>query len=97
MSPLPLKLLHLFLRVPSHVADGHPALLGPVMDLFHQVLAALLGERRERQPDHLAVVGRGDPEVARLDRLLDRADGALVERRDREEPRLGDGDATRAG
>ncbi len=75
--------------VATSVAHPHPALLGPVPHHLHEVLAAVLGELRERQPDHLAVVRGIDPEVALLDRLLDRLDRALVVGRDREHPGLG--------
>ena len=61
---LPLKLLHIILRVPPNVPNGDAPLLGPVMHLLHQLLAPLLGERRERQADHLSVVRRRDPQVA---------------------------------
>src|SRR4051794_11468162 len=83
-----LKLLELILRVPPNVADRHAPVLGPRMDLFDELPPAFLGERREREPDDVAVVVRRDPEVARLDRLLDRRDGALVEGLHLQQPRL---------
>ena len=48
---------------------------------LHELLAPVGGELGEREPDDRAVVGRGDADVARLDRLLDRLDRALVVRR----------------
>src|SRR5437016_3050341 len=49
-----------------------------------ELLAAFLGQLRDRQPDQLAVVGRREAEVGLLDRLLDAFDRARVERLHRE-------------
>src|SRR5205807_119856 len=75
-------------HVPPDVADGHPALLRALAYDLHQLLAALLGELRDRQPDHVAVVRRGEAHVGLHDRLLDRLDRRLVVWRDREQARL---------
>ena len=75
------------------VAHGDPSFLRAVMDLFDQLLPALLRERREREPDHVAVVAGRDPDIALHDRALDRADRALVERLDLQQTRLGHRDA----
>src|SRR5215467_6759565 len=50
----------------AHVADGHARLLGALLDHLHVLAPALLGERRDGHPDHLAVVGgvEADPGVA---------------------------------
>src|SRR5581483_10876042 len=74
------------------VADGDAVLLGQPADDLDEVLAALLGELRYRQPDELAVVRGGEAEVGLLDRLLDRSDRARVEGLDGEHARLGDAD-----
>ena len=53
---LALKLLQLVLRVAADVPDGNASLLGAMVDLLDELLAALLGERREGEADHAAVV-----------------------------------------
>src|SRR5580700_3114611 len=68
--------------VATDIAHGHARFLGLAMDHFHEILAPLLGELRDRDPDHLAVVARVEAEVALLDRLLDRAEGGAVVRLD---------------
>src|SRR6266571_5118835 len=87
---LALKPFELFLVMTPDVADGDPAVLRALVDDLHELLAALFGEGREAQPDHVPVVRGGDPQVTRLDRLLDRGDRVLVERLNEELPRLGD-------
>src|SRR4029453_6805795 len=54
---------------------------------------SLLGQWWEHQAHDLPVVRRVDPEIAHLDRLLDRLHRSLVVRRDDEHARLGDADA----
>ena len=61
-------------------------------DLLDQLLAALLGQRRDRQPHDLAVVAGRQPEVGLLDRALDVLHRGLVVRRDRQQAGLGDAD-----
>src|SRR5690242_15646009 len=78
--------------VAADVAGGDPALLGHVPHLADEVLAPLLGELRDREPDQLAVVRRREAEVGLEDAALDVLHDALVERRDREHARLGDAD-----
>src|SRR5689334_17689985 len=68
----------LVLRVAAEGADLDAPLLHLLVELLHQVLPPLLGERRDREPDEGAVVARSEPEVAADDRLLDRLDQALV-------------------
>ena len=58
-----LELLQVVDRVAADVARGHAPLLGHVPHLLHELLAPLLGELRDRQPDQLAVVGRRQAEV----------------------------------
>ena len=53
---LSLKLLHIILRVSPDVADGDAALFRPMMHLLHELLPALLRERREGEAYHLSVV-----------------------------------------
>src|SRR5262247_3906412 len=66
---------------------GHVG-VGEVLDLLLHLLAALLGERRDRDADQLAVVLRGEAEVRGTDRLLDVADRTLVVGRDHDQTRV---------
>ena len=80
--------LELGVGVAADVAHGDPRVLGVVLALLDEVLAALLGQRRERQADDRAVVARRDAEVGGLDGLLDRLERGLVPRLDDEQLRL---------
>src|SRR5581483_3466659 len=82
------QLLEMLDRVAANVAHGDAAFLRHLPDHLDELLAPLLGELRDRQPDELAVVRRREPEIGLLDRLLDRLDLARVERLDRQHPRL---------
>src|SRR5580704_5295777 len=64
--------------VATDVAHRDARLLGLAMDHLDEVLAALLGELRDCDPDHLAVVARVEPEVTLLYRLLDGAERGPV-------------------
>src|SRR5207245_9761260 len=55
---LALQVLHLVLHVAPDVSDGHPALLCPLTSHLDQLLAPVLGEGREGEPDDGPVVGR---------------------------------------
>ena len=59
------------------------------MQLLDQFLAALFGQRRDGQPDDLAVVGRVEAQVGGADGLLDGADLRNVPRLDGDQGRLG--------
>src|SRR6185312_12212292 len=83
-----LSLLEVMLGVAAHIARGHTALLRQMPHLLDQLLAALLGQLRDRQADELAVVVRRQPQIRLHDRLLDVPHHTLVERRDRQQPRL---------
>src|SRR3954454_960910 len=65
--------------VAADVADLDAAVLGDVVRHLDELLAALLGERGDRQPDEVPVVGRVEPEIRVADRLLDRLDRVGVE------------------
>src|SRR5438067_2365178 len=54
----------LVLRVVAERADLDPALLHLLVELLHEVLAALLGQCRDVEADERAVVVGGEPEVA---------------------------------
>src|SRR4051794_14162969 len=75
--------------VAADVADLDPALLRDVVRDLDELLAALLGQRRDRQADEVAVVRRVEPQVGVADRLLDRLDRARIEGLHREQLRLG--------
>src|SRR4029079_19249346 len=79
-------------RVAADGAGRDPALLGHVPHMADEVLAPLLGQLRDREPDQLAVVRRREAEVGIEDRAIDVLHDALVERRDREHARLRDAD-----
>src|SRR5438874_892214 len=70
------------------VADRHACLLRLLAHEADVLLASLLGERRDRDPDHLSVVGRVEAHVSRAQRLLDRSDLALVVDLHHKQPRL---------
>src|SRR6185312_9981712 len=82
------QLLEVLDRVAPDIAHRDAALLRHLPDDLDEVLAPLLGELRDRQPDQLAVVRRRETEVRLLDRLLDRLDRGRVERLDRQHARL---------
>src|SRR5262245_34107083 len=71
--PVLLQSLEIVAGRPPRVPDGDPAVLGHALHHPHQLLAPLLGEGREVEPDDVAVVAGGQPEVGLLDRLLDGA------------------------
>ena len=81
--------LEVLARVAAEVAHGDAAVLGHVLDDLDVLLAALLGERREVEPDDRAVVARVDAEVAVADRLLDGAERGAVVRLDEQLAGLG--------
>ena len=87
-----LHLLQLLVGVPPHVADGDPALLGHVLGHLDQLLAPLLGERRDVDADDLAVVARVHRELGLLDGLLDLGQHRAVPGLDDHQAGLGDGD-----
>src|SRR5438270_1251341 len=77
---LALEVLHLVLRVAPDVADGHPALLRPLTSHPDQLLAPVLGEGREGEPDDGPVVGGVDAELRSIDGLLDGGENVAVVR-----------------
>src|SRR3982074_3630771 len=73
---------HVLDLVAPDVADGYARLLGVALDQLHELLAPLLGERGHGDADELPVVAGVEPQLALLDGLLDRGDGAAVVGRD---------------
>src|SRR5213596_1334819 len=65
-------------RLRPRVADGHVPVLRELVYDFDQLAAPVLGERRQRNADEVAVVGGVEPQVGREDRLLDRLDQRFV-------------------
>src|SRR3954463_3226097 len=66
-----LELAEVVHDVAPNVADRDPSVLGDPADHPDELLAALLGQLRNREADDLSVVARGQPQVGLHDRLLD--------------------------
>ena len=66
-----LELLDLAQRVGPRVADGDAPFLGQLVHHLDQFLAPLLGQRRQRHPDDVALRGGIEAEVAVANGLLD--------------------------
>ena len=71
-----LFLLELVGCVAAEIANLYPSLFHAPMDLLHQILPALFGERRDIEAHDRAVHVRDEPDVALDDRLLDCAQDA---------------------
>ena len=76
-----LELLQMLHRVAADVADGDALLLGVLAGELGEFLAALLGQRRDRDAQGLAVDDRVEAQVRRADRLVDGADDRSCPRR----------------
>src|SRR6266513_4727240 len=76
-------------RLGARVPHRHASFLGELVHHLHQLATPLFGERRQRNADQVAVVGRGETEIGREDRLFHRLEERLVPGLDREELRLG--------
>ena len=87
-----LFLLELVGRIAAEVADLDPGLLHPLVDDPDEVLATLLGERRDVEPHDRAVDVGHQPDVALGDRLLDGAQDAAIPGLDDDLVRLRDAD-----
>src|ERR671924_683453 len=88
VGPDALLLFEVVDDVAADVSNGDPPFLRDLARDLDELLAPLLGELRDRQPDDLAVVGRVEPEVGLLDRALDRRERAGIERLNGQHPRL---------
>src|SRR5215207_116082 len=84
-----LELLDLGHRLGPRVPDRDPPFLGQLVHHLHQILTALLAQRRQRHPDQVALRGRVEAEAGVTDGLLDGLGQTLVERLHREQPGLG--------
>src|SRR5580658_4872534 len=83
--------------VVTSLADGNLALFPIFAGDLHELFAALLGERRQRDPDDVALDLRAEPEVAFAKSLLHELDLTLVPRFDDEQPGLGHVDVRHLG
>src|SRR5215813_8269866 len=88
--------LELLVRVATLVANGDLVLLALGLHLLGDLLAPLLGERRDGQADYLAIVHRGETQVRLAERLLHVLEQALLPGLHRDQPRLGNGEAGHA-
>src|SRR5260370_134205 len=61
------EFLDRLVAVAADVADRHAMVLGYSVELFHQLLAALFVEGRNRDADQLAIVGGVQAEISRAD------------------------------
>src|SRR6266498_3317576 len=86
--PVANELLQVVHRVATHVPHGDAALFCQSAHDLDELLAPLLGQLRNRQPDELAVVRRRQPQIGLLDRPLDALDRPGVVRLNRDRARL---------
>src|ERR1022692_1547147 len=78
--------------VPADVAHRDARFLGLSVNHLDQVLSPFLGELRDGDPDHLAVVARVEAQIAFLDRLLDGTERRAVVWLDDQHARLRNAD-----
>ena len=83
-----LGFLDLIGRFTPMVADLDACLFHALVDEPDELPATLLGQRRDVQPHDRAIYVRDEADIALLDRLLDRAEGAPVPRLDDDRVRL---------
>src|SRR5690606_5061861 len=72
------SLLHLIVSFAAHVAHSDLLVLGVFAVQLGQILAALFGQRRDRNTQILAVDDRVQAQARRADRLFDRDHHTLV-------------------
>ena len=70
-------------------ADVVAALFGHLVDVPRQLFAALVGQRRDGNAQHLAVAGRIEAEVGQTNRPLERRHQRWIERLRHDQRRLG--------
>src|SRR3989442_225530 len=85
-------LLQMFVGVAADVADRDLRRFGLLVHDLRELLAALFGERRHRDADHVAGRRRIESEVRIADGLLDHRDHLLLERLHSHRPRVGQRD-----
>src|SRR5262245_1589306 len=84
--------LQLVVGLSPDVPDRHPRVLRELVHGLGELLAPVLGEGRQGEADHLAVVGGREAEVRLRDRLLDVVHLARVPRLDQQRLRIRHGD-----
>ena len=84
-----LRRLEVLAGIATQVARHNASVLRQTLDDLDVLLASLLGERGDVEPDDHAVVGRGDAEVALADSTLDRGQRRAVVGLDDQLARLG--------
>src|SRR5713101_5794022 len=80
-------------RLGAGTPHAHAPFLGELVHDLHQLLAALLRERRQGNADEVAVVGGREPEIGGQDRFLHGLEEALIPGLDGQELGLRGGDA----
>jgi len=83
------QLLQVLIGVAADVARGHAVVLSYTVQALYDFPAALLGERRNRHPDQLAIVRRIEAQIRISNSLLDGGDLRYVPRLDGDQRRLG--------
>src|SRR5437868_5832107 len=78
--------------IPAAVPHCYPGFLRALMDLLHQLLAAILRQLGQHEADDLAVIGWIDAQVRLLDGFLDRTEHAAVPRLDQHHAGIGSAD-----
>src|SRR5262245_315215 len=86
------QLLELVVGVAATLANGHPPLFRHLAHGLGELLAALLGQRRNHQANHLAVVHGGDPEIGGHQGFLDGLELPRLPGLDADGPGVGYGD-----
>src|SRR5262249_50621669 len=76
--------LDMLVGVAADVAARHLGILGQFLDLLRQLGPLLAGHGRDLEADHLAIIVRGQAQVAVPDRLLDVLEGGRVKWLDQE-------------
>ena len=87
--PLLLLLLDAVDAVAADVAQRNLALFSVFCGQLAELLAAILGERRDVDANQLTVVVAGETEIAHADRLLDQVERAAVKRLNLDGLRIG--------
>src|SRR5215216_6524423 len=75
-------------RIAPTVAYRDAGFFGTLVDLFDQLLAAILRELRQHEANDLAVVGRIYPQVRFLNGFLDRSEHPAIPRLNEHHPRI---------
>src|SRR5215469_7865567 len=85
------QIFHHVVRVAAVIADADPEFLRDLPHVPHQLLAALLGQLRNRDADQLSIAHRVEAQIRGLDGFFDIMERRLVVRSNDEQPHLGRG------